>query len=230
MAKKALTFLKKDILRIPYEKNGVDHHFDEYLDEGDETKITRLVDLPFELRTREKSDPDCCEVDQTRLQLLPYITLRDIHTGKIFVYTRGGSGDENRLHAKCSIGVGGHIEEDLTTCNSLKEIIIKNITAELSEEVGYWTPHLQMYLNEAIEGYDYNLIYTERDEVAKVHLCMWITLPVELDEMGSLEKDIITNGEWMSLDELRNSDKFARLEEWSAICLEQLFIEESYED
>src|SRR5450432_1186674 len=47
------------------------------------------------------------ETDPSWLQLIPYVVLQ--HHGRIFHYTRGKSGGEQRLHAKRSIGIGGHI-------------------------------------------------------------------------------------------------------------------------
>ena len=50
---------------------------------------------------------DLAEQDPSYKQLIPYCIFR--HGDDIFCYTRGTAQGEARLHAKRSIGVGGHI-------------------------------------------------------------------------------------------------------------------------
>src|SRR5207253_1300135 len=43
------------------------------------------------------------------LQLLPYIKV-GVERGDTFRYTRGGGGEEARLHGNYSVGIGGHVD------------------------------------------------------------------------------------------------------------------------
>jgi predicted NUDIX family phosphoesterase len=66
------------------------------------------------------------ETDPSFKQLIPYVVLRCGE--RVFHYRRGGSGTETRLHAKRSVGIGGHIAEgdggtgDAYTAGMLREL------------------------------------------------------------------------------------------------------------
>ena len=52
------------------------------------------------------------ETDPRYKQLIPYVLMQwtdDDGKVHLFTYTRGGGGGESRLHAKRSVGIGGHI-------------------------------------------------------------------------------------------------------------------------
>src|SRR6056297_968979 len=48
------------------------------------------------------------EQDPSWLQLIPYCLLID-DASRVFCYRRHKDGGESRLHEKCSVGIGGHI-------------------------------------------------------------------------------------------------------------------------
>jgi predicted NUDIX family phosphoesterase len=80
----------------------------------------RLLD-PAGFSFRPRSE---VETDPNFKQLIPYVVLR--YGGAVFHYRRGGSGTETRLHAKRSVGIGGHINEtdgaDAYTAGMLREL------------------------------------------------------------------------------------------------------------
>ena len=54
------------------------------------------------------------ETDPSFKQLIPYVLLQWTNEqGEVmlFTYTRGGGSGEKRLHAKRSVGIGGHISQ-----------------------------------------------------------------------------------------------------------------------
>src|SRR5690554_1030040 len=51
-------------------------------------------------------DRAAAEEDPTHKQIIPYCVFR--HGDRVLHYTRGKAGGESRLHAKRSVGVGGH--------------------------------------------------------------------------------------------------------------------------
>lgn len=77
------------------------------------------------------------EQDPTFKQLIPYVIFRhtdDLGRVSLFQYTRGSGQGEARLHAKRSIGVGGHISScdgDVEGLNPYEE----GMRRELEEEV-----------------------------------------------------------------------------------------------
>lgn len=115
------------------------------------------------------------EVDPRYIQIVPYAVLEC--GDELFTYQRGTTGGEARLHARWSMGVGGHIaREDLTSQrdrtangagNADPEAAIDGMAAydagyrrELAEEL-----HLAATYQEQIIG----LVYDPRTDVGRVH-------------------------------------------------------------
>jgi predicted NUDIX family phosphoesterase len=73
--------------------------------QADTAFAARLLD-PAGFSFRPRSE---VETDPSIKQLIPYVVLRC--GDRLFHYRRGGSGTEARLHAKRSVGIGGHINE-----------------------------------------------------------------------------------------------------------------------
>lgn len=214
MIKNALVVSKKSILNIPNTeiKNNV------FL--VSQLSEPGVFDLNYSL-----ADRAFCETDPSVLQLLPYITLVDPDTNKIYTYKRGNKGNEARLVDNYSIGLGGHIEEVPNVFCSIKEVIIANILRELNEEVGLpVSGELLGQLRFILDNNAYTIMYAADDDVGKYHLCLWIVLPIRQDMLGSSEAGVIVEGNWLNTTELTelNKSNIARLEGWSGHCLEFL--------
>lgn len=91
------------------------------------------LDLPIEQWKPFMMSRDICETDENYLQLIPYIAVVN-ERGEYFSYERGSAGNEARLHAKRSIGLGGHIDHPVTT--TIEDLIATEAARELEEEVG----------------------------------------------------------------------------------------------
>lgn len=168
------------------------------------------------------ADRALCETDESLLQPIPYMAIKDQHTGKYFLYVRGQASNETRLTGQCSIGLGGHIEE-LLPDHSVLDSIAVGALRELHEEIGL--PLNQTNLNlikETLENQQYRLVYDDSTPVNRVHLGVFMVLEVEADHLGEHEEDHITNGEWYTADELRSlaSQQDSPLESWSKILVE----------
>src|SRR5690349_2787529 len=101
------------------------------------------------------------EQDPSFKQLIPYVIFR--HTAAdgsvtLFQYTRGKGQGEKRLHAKRSIGIGGHISSEDAGCHSP---YAEGMRRELSEEVIIETPY-----RETVAG----MLNDDLSDVGKVHL------------------------------------------------------------
>lgn len=167
-----------------------------------------------------------CETDENYVQLLPYITLKDKDTGDIFVYTRGKLGEEGRLHGKCSIGLGGHIEEEPTdnTPEKLKEVCLDNIKRELEEEVGLVlgeSSDVIAMFNNSI------LLHVNFDDVCKTHIALAITIGVDRKSLGSFEGGVIEKGKWMTVKDILNDVGNGKilLEPWSEVLVSRMVID-----
>jgi len=103
------------------------------------------------------------ESDPSHLQVIPYVLFlyqRHPYTEmKIFTYSRGKSGGEQRLHAKKSIGIGGHINS--TDKTSLGSTFTNGQWREIHEEV-----RIADYRTTDI----FATIYDPSNEVGRVHL------------------------------------------------------------
>jgi predicted NUDIX family phosphoesterase len=151
------------------------------------------------------------ETDPSFKQLIPYVIFRYRDASgrvSLFQYTRGKGQGESRLHAKRSIGIGGHISSDDGAHISAYE---EGMRRELAEEVEINTPY-----QSEIAG----LINDDQTEVGRVHLGVVHLLDVERPEVLPREPDIIDAG-FRPVSELVS--EAGRFETWSQICLEALF-------
>lgn len=168
----------------------------------------------FKLQTRLVGR-DLCETDISTVQVLPYVILakNDGIDIKYFTYQRGKAGNENRLHENFSIGVGGHIDNDIsTTGGDLYKLIINEALREVKEEVGLELMPYQLAaaLDNAI------LVHDCTNEVGKVHLGVFLVVKVlEGNQISSQEEGVLDNTSWNTFDQLFSM----KLENWSRIAL-----------
>jgi len=150
---------------------------------------------------------DTVEEDPSFKQLIPYCIFR--HEGKIFYYTRGSKGGEQRLHSKRSIGIGGHIslEDDAKAGSTYRE----GMQREIDEEVAMETKYTEQCVG---------LINDDETEVGKVHLGIVHVFDLELPKVLPREESIIETGFDSPEKLLQELEQF---ETWSQICLKGLF-------
>lgn len=147
------------------------------------------------------------EEDPSYKQLIPYCIFRC--DGKIFQYVRGGSGGESRLHAKKSVGIGGHISAEDEGGDS--EPYLVGMQRELDEEVTIETPFTEQLVG---------LINDDETEVGKVHLGIVHIFDLEEPKVFPAEESIQETGFAQPEQLLDELDSF---ETWSQICLKHLF-------
>lgn len=146
------------------------------------------------------------EEDPTHKQLIPYLVL---HQGeRVLCYTRGKAGGEARLHAKMSIGIGGHINDGDTQAEHFDEAAyFRAVERELHEELDIPGPCRQRIAA---------LLNDDSNDVGRVHLGV-----VHLVEVGSTDirprEDAIRDLRFVTGEEL--APRRERLESWSQICL-----------
>lgn len=152
------------------------------------------------------------EDDPTFKQLIPYcILVHKDDTGEthVFQYTRGKGQGEQRLHAKLSIGIGGHISrEDAAGSNDPYRT---GMSRELTEEVVIESPY-----TESLAG----MIFDDSNDVGRVHLGLVHFLTLELPKAKNREVDLVASG-FVPLAQLKAN--FERLETWSQLCVQNLF-------
>jgi predicted NUDIX family phosphoesterase len=151
------------------------------------------------------------EQDPSFKQLIPYVIFRFRDPAGqefLFQYTRGKGQGEARLHAKRSIGVGGHISVDDAAQPSAYQ---EGMRRELEEEV---------IIDTTYHGQMVGLINDDETEVGKVHLGVVHLLDVDQPAVEPRESEIIDAG-FRPLSELLSD--MSHFETWSQICLKALF-------
>ena len=152
---------------------------------------------------------DEVEQDPSYKQLIPYCIFR--YEDEVFFYKRGNSQGEGRLHAKRSIGVGGHISSvDREVSNSP---YLEAMRREIEEEV---------YLETGYDEQCVGLINDDETEVGKVHLGIVHVFQLEAPKVRPRETSMIETGFAKPAELIQESNQF---ESWSQICLEHVFSE-----
>ncbi len=168
-------------------------------------RILSSEDLVFKPRTAMERDP-------AFKQLIPYVLLQWIDPSgdqQLFAYTRGSGQGESRLHARRSVGIGGHISvEDAQGSDCPYET---GLQRELDEEVR---------IDASVRSSCVGLIYDPSTEVGRVHLGIVHRFVLDQPSVFPNEKDIC-DASFQTLASLRAD--FERLETWSQLCVNHLF-------
>ena len=152
------------------------------------------------------------ETDPSYKQLIPYVLLQwtaESGAVKLFTYTRGGGSGEARLHAKRSVGIGGHISREDAAGGG--DPYTTGMHRELAEEV-----QLESNYSESRVG----LIYDPSNEVGQVHLGVVHRFILEHPAVKSNESDLAEGG-FVDVTDLR--DDMDRLETWSQLAIKALY-------
>lgn len=156
----------------------------------------------FMPRSAAEKDPDF-------KQIIPYVLLT--HNGKVLQYVRGKKTGEQRLAAKASIGIGGHLNDrDENLFSFDQTAYLAGVRREVGEELilqsGYQN-HIRALLND------------DTTEVGRVHLGIVHVFQLETAQVAKREVGI-TQIAFLSPEELH--ERRDRLETWSQICLDGL--------
>lgn len=147
------------------------------------------------------------EEDPSFKQLIPYCIFRC--NSEVFYYRRGKGTGEARLHAKRSIGVGGHVSsiDDTAASGAYREGMRREIEEEVYLDAG-WT--------ETLVG----LINDDESEVGRVHLGLVHVFDLDEPKVRAREASMIDTGFAPPAQLVAEADEF---ETWSSICLKNLF-------
>ena len=168
-------------------------------------------DLSYRPRGEMETDPDF-------KQLIPYVLFRHTEAGvdRLFQYQRGGGQGESRLHAKRSVGVGGHISSDdvstgPTAASSIQDVYREGMRRELAEEV-----EIRTVFDERCVG----LINDDQTEVGQVHLGVVHLCDVQQPDVQPREHDIL-DARFRPIAEILGD--IEHFETWSEIAVKALF-------
>jgi predicted NUDIX family phosphoesterase len=154
------------------------------------------------------------EEDPSFKQLIPYVLFRWTSADGIphlFEYQRGSGQGERRLHAKRSVGIGGHISSVDAEIGASHQVYREGMRRELEEEVIIDTD-----FDETVAG----LINDDETPVGRVHLGMVHLCDVREPKVGPREADIMDARFTPIAEILPRLDQF---ESWSQIVVRALF-------
>ncbi len=174
--------------------------------EGVDDAMTRLLDPANHFFM----DRAAAEDDPSHKQLIPYCVIR---CGDLVLnYTRGKSGGEDRLHARRSVGVGGHINPiDTGGGRTGPAAYHAAVERELNEELVFDVPHTNRIIA---------MLNDDSNEVGQVHLGIVHLIELEHDGVHANE-DALADLRFTPLSEL-NGELHERLETWSQFCVRHL--------
>ncbi len=149
------------------------------------------------------------EQDPTHKQIIPYAIIA--HGNTVLHYVRGKKAGEQRLVAKGSIGIGGHMND---TDESLfawdKDAYRAGVEREVNEEITIDSP---------FEDRIVALLNDDTTEVGQVHLGIVHVFRLTEPKVQKREA-MITNLAFLTRDELLARRE--ALETWSQICVDSL--------
>ena len=152
-------------------------------------------------------DRAAAEEDSSHKQLIPYCIFKC--GDRVLHYTRGKSGGESRLHAKISVGVGGHINPvDMGEGRQGAAAYYAAVQREMDEELDIACDYGMRIVG---------LLNDDSNSVGQVHLGVVHLVELESEEVSSRE-DALANLSWATVAEL-DGELFERLETWSAFCV-----------
>jgi len=149
------------------------------------------------------------ENDPTYKQIIPYVLLA--FKNKILYYVRGKKAGEQRLVAKGSVGIGGHMNETDESLFALDEQAYRaGVKREVNEEIK---------IDTQFEDRIVALLNDDTTEVGRVHLGIVHVFDLAEEKVEKREA-MITNLTFLTKAELMARRE--SLESWSQICVDSL--------
>jgi predicted NUDIX family phosphoesterase len=187
--------------RSLFEQLGVFQGFNPNVDHYLSTIIDKRNNS-FQLRAQAEINPDF-------KQIIPYVIITD---GKnILYYVRGKKAGEQRLVAKGSIGIGGHINnEDYSLFADGLQAFQDAVEREVREELS---------VQGSFDAKPVGLINDDSTEVGRVHFGI-VHLLFRTPDKVKKNEQVITQVEFLPIEELKA--KREQMETWSQLCLDNI--------
>jgi predicted NUDIX family phosphoesterase len=179
--------------------------------QGFNADVDRYLPIILEPKNNDFLSRAQAETNPDFKQIIPYVVITD---GKcILHYIRGKKSGEQRLIAKGSIGIGGHINDEDHSLFAFAfgiQAFQDAVKREVCEEL-----NVQGTFNVRPVG----LINDDSTEVGRVHFGVVHVLFCTPEEVKKKEQ-IITQVEFLSIEELKA--KREQMETWSQLCLDNI--------
>lgn len=171
---------------------------------------------------------DTVETNEKYIQIISYVLLRS--GNELFVYKRGTSGSENRLHEQYSIGVGGHVNtQDARTLavryaphilagthhpTGPEDILFTACIREVHEE----TTAMEHVSNDGKSIRYLGAFYAPETPVSARHVAaVWC---IDCDKTLLQPKEsCLEDAQWVPIGDLMSQSWKEKLESWSTVAL-----------
>jgi predicted NUDIX family phosphoesterase len=177
--------------------------------QGFRTDVDRYLPIILDKKNNSFQPRAQAEIDPNFKQIIPYVVVTD---GKsILHYVRGKKAGEQRLVAKGSIGIGGHInDEDHTLFAFGLQAFQDAVRREVCEELA---------IQGSFDARPVGLINDDSTEVGRVHFGI-VHVLFRTPEQVKKNEQVITQVGFVPIDELKA--KREQMESWSQLCLDNL--------
>jgi predicted NUDIX family phosphoesterase len=177
--------------------------------QGFSPEVNRFLPVILDPKNNHFMPRAKAETDPQFKQIIPYVLITDGQS--ILHYVRGKKAGEQRLVAKGSLGIGGHInDEDHTLFAFGMQAFQDAVKREVCEELS-----VQGEFNARPVG----LINDDSTEVGQVHFGVIHVLRCQPGQVKKNEQ-VITQMEFIRIEELKA--KRDQMETWSQLCLDNL--------
>jgi predicted NUDIX family phosphoesterase len=177
--------------------------------QGFNRDVDRYLPVILEARNNSFMARSLAETNPEFKQIIPYVVITD---GKsVLHYVRGKKAGEQRLVAKGSVGIGGHInDEDHSLFSVGLQAFQEEVKREVCEELS-----IQGEFNARPVG----LINDDSTDVGRVHFGVVHVMFCRPEEVRKNEQ-VITQMEFVPIPELKARRE--QMETWSQLCLDNL--------
>jgi predicted NUDIX family phosphoesterase len=177
--------------------------------QGFRADVDRYLPIILDQKNNSFQPRAQAEANPNFKQIIPYVVVTDGNS--ILHYVRGKKAGEQRLVAKGSIGIGGHInDEDHTLFAFGLQAFQDAVKREVCEELAVQGP---------FDARPVGLINDDSTEVGRVHFGIVHVLFRTPDKVKKNEQ-VITQVEFVPIKELKA--KRDKMETWSQLCLDNI--------
>ena len=180
--------------------------------QGFNSDVNRYLPVILEKRNNSFMARSQAETNPAFKQIIPYVIITD---GKsILHYVRGKKAGEQRLVAKGSVGIGGHINNEDETLFGLTSFGLAAFQDAVKREVCE-----ELSVQGEFNARPVGLINDDSTEVGQVHFGVVHVLRCQPGQVQKKEQ-VITQVEFVPIEELK--PKREQMETWSQLCLDNL--------
>jgi predicted NUDIX family phosphoesterase len=181
--------------------------------QGFNADVNRYLTTILDIKNNSFMPRALAETNPDFKQIIPYVVITD---GKsVLHYVRGKRAGEQRLVAKGSIGIGGHINNEDHSLSLFAfafgmQAFQEAVKREVCEELAIQGP---------FDAKPVGLINDDSTEVGRVHFGI-VHVLFHAPEQVKKNEQVITQVEFILIEELKKRRE--QMESWSQLCLDNL--------